>query len=97
MEQEALAALERVLPDAPQYVSRKQLEILPASQWYLPGGVFDAAKSFKNWAARGRAAEANGFVGAGRPAILSGSIPKRIGTSFSLMNRPSTKPLRLNA
>ena len=64
MEQEALAALERVLPDAPQYVSRKQLEILPASQWYLTGGVFDAAKSFKNWAARGRAAEANGFVGA---------------------------------
>ena len=54
MEQEALAALERVLPDAPQYVSRKQLEILPASQWYLTGGVFDAAKSFKNWAARGR-------------------------------------------
>ena len=64
MEQEALAALERVLPDAPQYVSRKQLEILPASKWYLTDGVFDAEKSFTNWADRGREAEANGFVGA---------------------------------
>jgi hypothetical protein len=64
MEQEAMAALRHVLPDVAQYVSRKQLEILPASQWYLTGGIFDAAKSYKNWAARGRAAEANGFVGA---------------------------------
>jgi len=64
MEQEALGALERVFPDAPQYVVRKQLEILPASKWYLTSGMFDAAKSFTNWAARGRAAEANGFVGA---------------------------------
>ena len=64
MQHEALGALERVLPDAPQYVVRKQLEILPASKWYLTSGMFDAAKSFTNWAARGRAAEANGFVGA---------------------------------
>ena len=64
MEQESLGALQRVLPDAPQYVVRKQLEILPASKWYLTSGMFDAAKSFTNWAARGRAAEANGFVGA---------------------------------
>ncbi|HET8669805.1 MAG TPA: MEDS domain-containing protein [Candidatus Saccharimonadales bacterium] len=64
MEEEAMDALQRVLPDAPRYVSRKQLEILPASKWYLTAGVFDAGKSFTNWAARGRAAEANGFVGA---------------------------------
>ncbi len=64
MEREALESLTRVLPEALQYVSQKQLEIVPASQWYLSGGVFDAAKSFKNWATRGRAAEANGFVGA---------------------------------
>ena len=64
MEQEALGALARVLPDAPQYVLQKQLEILPASRWYLTAGVFDAEKSFTNWAARGRAAEAHGFVGA---------------------------------
>jgi hypothetical protein len=64
MEREALEVLERVLPDAPQYVFRKQLEILPANKWYLTSGRFDAAKSFTNWATRGRAAEANGFVGA---------------------------------
>lgn len=64
MEQEAMQALERVLPNAQQYVSQRQLEILPANQWYLTRGVFDSAKSFKNWAARGRAAEVNGFVGA---------------------------------
>jgi hypothetical protein len=32
MEQQAMEALQRVLPDAPQRVSRNQLEILPASE-----------------------------------------------------------------
>ena len=64
MEQQAMKVLQRVLPDAPQRVSRKQLEILPASKWYFSAGVFDAGKSFRNWAARGRLVEANGFVGA---------------------------------
>jgi len=64
MEQEAMEALQRVLPEASQCVSRKQLEILSASQWYFSAGLFDAGKSFRNWADRGRAAEANGFVGA---------------------------------
>ena len=64
MEQEAMEALQHVLPEAPHCASRNQLEILSASQWYFSGGRFDAGKSFKNWAARGRAAEANGFVGA---------------------------------
>jgi len=63
MEQQAIEALEQVLPHASQYVSRGQLEILPASKWYLTGGIFDAEKSYANWAARGRAAEAKGFVG----------------------------------
>jgi hypothetical protein len=40
--------------------------VIPASKWYLISGVFDASKSFTNWAAHGRAAEANGFVGARR-------------------------------
>ena len=63
-EQEALKALEQVLPHASQYVLREQLEILPASKWYLTAGVFDAEKSFANWTARCRTADANGFVGA---------------------------------
>ena len=64
MEQEGMEALQRLLPEAPAYVARKQLEILSATQWYFSAGLFDAGKSFRNWAARGRAAEANGFVGA---------------------------------
>jgi len=57
-------ALEQVLPHASQYVLREQLEILPANRWYLTAGVFDAEKSFANWTARCRTADANGFVGA---------------------------------
>ena len=64
LEQDALKALRQVLPDAAEYIRRRQLEILAASDWYLTSGVFDAGKSFRNWASRGRAAEANGFVGA---------------------------------
>jgi len=61
---EAFKALQQVLPHASQYVLREQLEILPASKWYLTAGVFDAEKSFVNGTARCRTAEANGFVGA---------------------------------
>ena len=42
MEQEAMEALKRLLPEAPQYVSRKQLEILSGTQWYVSEGLFDA-------------------------------------------------------
>ena len=45
MEQEAMEALQRLLPEAAQYVSRKQLEILSGTHWYFSEGLFDAEKS----------------------------------------------------
>lgn len=91
-----MEALKRLLPEAPQYVSRKQLEILSGTQWYVSEGLFDAGKSFRNWAARGRAAEAHGFVGARTTELPSGLNRTKIGASFCCMNKLFIKRLKAN-
>lgn len=63
-EKDAFQALEDVLPDAHQYLAKKQLEILPSAQWYLPSGrKFDMQIVLDNWKYRVHRAEADGFVG----------------------------------
>lgn len=62
-EVEAFQALEKVLPNAADYVAQKQLEILPHTQWYLSSGVFDADMVVHNWVSKARHAEAKGFAG----------------------------------
>ena len=62
-EEEAFQALEQVLPNAADYLSQKQLEILPHTQWYLSSGAFDAAMVLHNWVSKARFAEAEGFAG----------------------------------
>ena len=60
---EAFEELEKVLPDAHQYLGRQQLEIFTATQWYLPSGKFDMRVVLDNWMRRARRAEAEGFAG----------------------------------
>ena len=95
MEQEALEALERVLPDALQYVSRKQLEILPASKWYLTSCVFDAEKSLANWAARGPCGQSRGLCRSAddRQSFLAAIRWQGSGVNSSPMSTRSTRPL----
>jgi hypothetical protein len=63
-EKDAFQALEGVLPDAHKYLAKKQLEILPSAQWYLPTGKkFDIQVVLENWKYREQRAEAGGFNG----------------------------------
>ena len=60
---DAFRALEQVLPDAHQYLVKKQLEILPHSQWYLSSGIFDPAIVLRSWLSKAEHAQAKGFAG----------------------------------
>jgi len=62
-EVEALKALELALPNAADYVARKQLEIMVYSSWYLMSGGFDAARVVSNWLSKACHAETQGFAG----------------------------------
>ena len=56
-EKAAFEALQVVLPNAHQYLARKQLEILPYNQWYLGSGIFDAQIVLNNWGSKAQHAE----------------------------------------
>ena len=60
---EALASLGEVVSDPQQYVRSGQLEIIPHTQWYLPGGRFDAHTIQKRWKANATRAKKAGFKG----------------------------------
>jgi hypothetical protein len=62
-ENDAMRALEQVLPHAHQYLANKQLEIFSHSQWYLSSGIFDGQRVLGNWLAKFKHAQANGFAG----------------------------------
>jgi len=62
-ENDAFHALEQVLPDAHQYLVKKQLEILPHIRWYLSSGIFDPAIVLHNWLSKAKHAQARGFAG----------------------------------
>jgi hypothetical protein len=62
-ESDAFCALEEALPDAHQFLARKQLEILPHTQWYLSSGIFEPQVVLHNWVSKARHAQAKGFEG----------------------------------
>ena len=62
-EKDAFEALQAVLPNAHQYLAHRQLEIVPANQWYLVSGVFDAQIVLNNWVSKVQQAESKGFAG----------------------------------
>ena len=62
-EREAFQALEQVLPNAHEYLARKQLEILPYTQWYLSSGVFNPKIVLDNWMSKARHSQAKDFAG----------------------------------
>jgi hypothetical protein len=62
-EADAFQALEEVLPNVQQYLEKKQLEILPYTQWYIYSGIFNHERVIKNWLFRAKHALGKGFEG----------------------------------
>ncbi|WP_338763006.1 MEDS domain-containing protein [Massilia sp. METH4] len=59
----ARALLQGAVPDLARRLASGQLEIVPISQWYAPGDVFDADAVLAGWIARERLARERGFEG----------------------------------
>jgi hypothetical protein len=61
--EEALAALQKGVPDFSTYLERGQIEVFPYTDWYLKGGKFDLGRTLNMWMAKHDEALARGFAG----------------------------------
>lgn len=63
VEADALAALRRAIPDLPAQLAAGRIEVIPGTDWYLPGDQFDLQRITGGWSEKLRAALARGFDG----------------------------------
>ena len=59
----ALEALDRGVPGFPDYLAKRQIEVIPHTDWYLKGGSFDLKRTLDMWMAKHDEALAQGFEG----------------------------------
>lgn len=62
-EKEAQEAIKKAMTDFDQYLKRRQIEIIPHTQWYLKSGAFDSKKVFKMAADKLKQVQALGYKG----------------------------------
>src|SRR6266404_1593374 len=62
-QEEAAAALKRVLPDLDRYLSDQSIEIVSARDWYFPDGSFDLNRVISGWNQKLEHASARGYAG----------------------------------
>jgi C4-dicarboxylate-specific signal transduction histidine kinase len=61
--EEARAALKNAVPDLDRYFADSRLEIVPARDWFLPGGVFDGKSLTASWYEKLASLSARGYPG----------------------------------
>jgi C4-dicarboxylate-specific signal transduction histidine kinase len=61
--EEARAALKNAVPDLDRYFASSRLEIVPARDWFLPGGVFDGKTLTASWYEKLASLSAKGYPG----------------------------------
>lgn len=72
-EKEAVKALTEAIPTAQQYLDRKQIEIVPYTEWYVRDGRFDRSEVIRRWEEKAVVAAQAGYDGiriTGNPAWL---------------------------
>ena len=62
-EKEVIRAMRSALPDFDRYLEKGQIEILPYTDWYLRGGVFDSKRVLNAWIEKITQASAKGYQG----------------------------------
>jgi len=60
---EVRAAMREAVDDFDRYLRRGQIEIIPYSEWYLLGGIFDDDRVLKGWVSKLEQALAKGYSG----------------------------------
>ncbi len=63
IEKEAEEALRKAIPDFPQYLASRQIEIIPATEWYLKVGTFNGKRVFNAWIDKLKEATSRGYDG----------------------------------
>src|SRR6202040_2251742 len=61
--EEARTALKNAVPDLDRYFAGSRLEIVPARDWFLPGGVFDGKRLTASWYEKLASLSARGYPG----------------------------------
>jgi hypothetical protein len=62
-EDDALKAMKKRVPGFGKYLSKRQMEIFPYTDWYLRGGSFDLKRTLRMWMEKHDEALAKGFEG----------------------------------
>ncbi len=62
-DEEALRALKKGVPGFPEYLTKKQMEIFPYTDWYLKGGKFDLRRTLDMWMEKHDEAQSKGYEG----------------------------------
>jgi C4-dicarboxylate-specific signal transduction histidine kinase len=60
---EARAALKNAVPDLDRYLAASRLEIVPARDWFLPGGAFDGKRLTASWYEKLASLSTKGYPG----------------------------------
>ncbi|MDO8426590.1 MAG: MEDS domain-containing protein, partial [Deltaproteobacteria bacterium] len=60
---EAIGAMRGAMPDFDEYLGRGQMEIIPHTEWYLKGGVFDLQRVLEGWDRKLKEALTTGYDG----------------------------------
>jgi len=61
--EEARAALKNAVPDLDRHIAGSRLEIVPARDWFLPGGAFDSKTLTASWYEKLASLSARGYPG----------------------------------
>src|SRR2546427_7260948 len=61
--EEARAALKNAVPDLDRHIAGSRLEIVPARDWFLPGGAFDGKTLTASWYEKLASLSARGYPG----------------------------------
>ena len=80
-EKKAEEAMRKAIPDFPQYLANKQIEIIPHTDWYLKSGIFNGKRVLNAWIDKLERAMASGYDGL-RVSGDTACLERRYWTKF---------------
>jgi PAS domain S-box-containing protein len=83
---EAIESLRKTIPEIDIYLEKKQIEIVPSTNWYLKAGVFDSEIVFNKWILKLDQALASGYKGL-RAAINTSWLEKENWDDFIALEK----------
>jgi DNA repair protein RadC len=89
---EAEEAMGKAIPDFPQYLANGQIDIIPHTDWYLKGDIFNRKRVFNAWIDKLERAMASGYDGL-RVSGDTAWLERRYWTKFIAYERELNQTL----